>query len=178
MNLHALIQDNVLLLDQDVQLLRELSPSLYTKKFTPYQASLGVQFRHLIRRYEDILVTGNDFNYTQPERLEKEYTVPEHVTQLETNKEYTIQYLKELMCKLLRLHEDHWVNIIETAGQEKVEVPSTLSRELVDASNHTTHHHAMIATLLAHEKFSLLPQFLEKGYGFNPATIHARKKDV
>jgi uncharacterized damage-inducible protein DinB len=175
MNIRALIEDNVLLLDQDISLLKELSEELYVKSFQPYHASIGEQYRHVLRRYEDILSFDTCIDYTQPEREEEGYKKPEHVQRLETDKEYTLQYTKELMCKLLSLREDKWVDVIETAGEKKVKVPSTLSRELADASNHTVHHHAMIATLLSQEHFTHLARFLDKGYGFNPATIHARK---
>jgi len=177
MSLKALIKDNTILLEQDKQLLLELPPHMYTVSHQPHGSTLGEQFRHIIRRYEDIIAGrgANLIDYTQPERLKPNYTKPTHVNQLEVDQTYAITTLTNLQQQITLITEDTPLSIIETTAEEKrVTLASTLSRELATVANHTVHHHAIISLLLFQKNYDL-EKHLAQGYSMNPTTQFAKK---
>ena len=100
-----------------------------------YGASIGQHLRHSFEFYDCLLKGRNNgvINYDLRKRDPK----------LETNKDYAIEKIKELMVALNQPMEEMELKLQSHETVSNL-IPSTFSRELIYCLDHAIHHQALI----------------------------------
>lgn len=168
----AAVEGNLLVLEQAVELLRQLDDAAYaTGGGAPGVSPVGVHFRHILDHYRAFLtgLATGEIDYDDRDRQ-----VP-----LERDRSLALATAMSYQTDLARLPADLGlrpvrVNLRSTAGEE--DAPdwsgSTVKRELQFLVSHTVHHYALIKDLL--RRAGVEPG---EAFGVAPSTLAAQQRD-
>lgn len=161
------IESNIHFLNQGIELLSNISNEQYAFNNGQYfKSGVGRHFRHIIEHYLSLLnVNESKVNYDDRERDLK----------LETNREFTIQTLQDIVKSLsdfkTRTEElDTSIMVMSNEGIGEENTPwssSSIRRELQFLISHTVHHYALIGLILktidvpVTEEFGIAPSTLK-----------------
>lgn len=162
----ALLKENIGLLTQARDLLLHLGDTHYTLELSPTASSVAKHFRHVFNHYEALLkATGGKIDYETRERG----------TAVETDRLAAIAKAESLIAALPGLLAQHGADntlrverIVRMANGklEAAEYASSLARELDFVHQHTVHHFAVIALIVAQHGVAVPPDF-----GMSPSTL-------
>ena len=167
----AIREDQIVLLQQSIRLLNQLSPAQYTHTDSPmYNSGIGPHLRHCIDHYQSFCTSwpSGKINYDHRERSGN----------IETNLEAAKATLFQIIEKMQELTSEDLEQGIKTCmdcgttGQENYS-SSSVRRELQFLTSHTVHHYALMAMILHHQ--GIQP---EDGFGVAPSTLKFRKEQA
>jgi uncharacterized damage-inducible protein DinB len=140
-SISQLISDNRALLDQLIDFLLPLTPSLYQEKVARlHSGSIGGHVRHILDHYQSMFKEGTSVNYDERERCQA----------IEQDAMRAVRAIRDVQSNLSTLPTtDSALQVIcSTSTQyEASTASSSLSRELMFVHSHTTHHMAIIRLL-------------------------------
>jgi len=160
------VNSNIFFLNQGIQLLSDISDSLYISNNGEYNKSgIGRHFRHIIEHYYSLVNEKNSvIDYDSRERDLK----------LEDDRQFMINTMKEIISSLEKLlsapdyiHKEVNVRSNEGIGEEDSPLSkSTIQRELQFLISHTVHHYALIGLILKTMGYNPVHEF-----GIAPSTL-------
>ncbi len=166
MSLDHIIDDNIVALMAGARVLENLTPKQFTLVSHPcFSASVGKHFRHILDHYLSLLRGISESVITYDNRIREQ--------QLEQNLDCSLDAVRQIISQLTEIK-----TASVTAGPLKVilttspdndspdAVISSIERELIFLQSHTTHHYAIIASIL-----KLLDVPVEKDFGVAPSTL-------
>ncbi|MFK5957393.1 MAG: DinB family protein [Lutibacter sp.] len=131
------------------------------------EATIGQHIRHILEFYQSIINTKNSsvINYDNRKRN----------LEIETNSSVAIQIIDEICAQLTRNFINKQLilegNFCADEGR-KIQIQTTLNRELAYCLEHSIHHQALIKVgLIELEK----THYIESTFGIAPATIRYKK---
>ena len=140
---HPLVSANLEGIEQALHLLKELDNAQYTYVAKPYvQSSIGAHLRHINDMYFALM------NYQQQGEID--YDQRRRGALVETQREVGIDELHAIKHWLLALEQRELSAPVtiksETSiyQQQVCQMPSSLQRELLFVSSHTTHHFSVM----------------------------------
>ena len=142
----AAIRGNRHFLEQGIELLDRLPPSLYRSPVRAGWASVGSQFRHVLDHYR-AFIDGR-------EEGRVDYDARQRDRRIETDPAEAAAQARAMVIQLERIHvEDanHAIAVhMDSGGDQRMPDwrPSTIGRELQFLVSHTVHHYALIKLLL------------------------------
>jgi hypothetical protein len=156
---HRIIEDNINLLRQGSDLIRELGASLYANGKPPLlQNGVGSHFRHCIDFYHCFLTSFAVGNIN--------YALRERDRLVETDGSVAIVKIAPIIKGLRRLSpaglgKPVQVIVEDSSGHFDPAAwsDSTVMRELQSLPSHTTHHYAIIALALRFQGFNPSEEF-------------------
>lgn len=134
------------------------------------EATIGQHIRHILEFYQIIFNQGNSniINYDNRKRN----------LEIETNGIVAIQIIDEICANLTRDFIDKQLilegNFCAIEGR-KIQIQTTLNRELAYCLEHSIHHQALIKVGLIELENT---HFIEGDFGIAPATIRYKKVSV
>jgi uncharacterized damage-inducible protein DinB len=140
-----LTQTGTLLLGQLKDLIHQLADEEYSNPQDLLSGNtLAKHIRHVLEIYDELLqgVASGTVNYDARKRN----------LLLEHNREFTFQFIEELIEKLHAIAEDKTLKLevcFNTEGKQTV-VETTLGRELAYNIEHATHHMAILQIAVKH----------------------------
>jgi len=168
---NAFIDANIELLKQGADLLSNITDQQYRDDNSPnFNSSTGKHMRHILDHYICFARGVDDkINYDARDRD----------TRIETDRQFTIQTIEELIRDLRQLSqnaldvEQHiMVKSNEGAGDEQNPwSASSIKRELQFLVSHTVHHYALIAVILSNLGYRPPEEF-----GVAPSTLRYQKE--
>jgi len=169
MSTAQLLFHNTRLLQQAVQMLKQVPDDLYGVAHPPHlESGIGLHLRHVIDHYRCFVrdVASGKIDFDERERE----------TRLETDRKYAIQVLQQMNMELSGIDlRDAPINIkMDSDADGKDDsawTQSTVDRELQYLAAHTVHHYALIAVLMHLHGLKPAPTF-----GVAPSTLRHRKK--
>lgn len=162
----ALLNENISLLGQARYLLQNLDDTLYTQEHSTAASSVAKHFRHVFNHYEALLkATGGKIDYETRERGTAVET--DRLTAI-AKANSLIEALPGLLTQLNTSNTLRVERVIRLADGklEAAEYTSSLARELDFVHQHTVHHFAVIALIVAQHTVALPPDF-----GMSPSTL-------
>jgi hypothetical protein len=166
---HALIDDNVLLLQQGIELLGRLDVGQYTAVDPGTKSGLGGHFRHILDHYGCFLAGA--------ERGVVDYEGRSRDPRVETILAEAVAKAGEIIAALeawegRNLTEPARVRLDGfTAEGENEWSLSSLERELQFLVSHTVHHYALIGYILKARGMKL-----DEDFGVAPSTLRYRRR--
>ena len=165
----GLLNENIALLIQARGLLEKIGDEIYTHEASPATSSAAKHFRHIFSHYETLLKSAS---------LKIDYETRERGTAVESSRHAALNKADELLAALpgllanipegLPLRVERIVRLPD-GKLEAVEYASSLARELDFVHQHTVHHFAVIALILAQHGVNVSPDF-----GMSPSTLRFR----
>ena len=148
------IQNNIDTLLSGVTIFNDLTDDQYTNIHEPYfSASIGKHFRHILDHYF-CFFAGLEAGHI-------DYDLRERDPSIETQREYTLSKIQEIIAQLNVLKQSYSQTPVEksktnlrvslsssTDTQQARQAESSLIRELIFLQGHTTHHYAIIGVQL------------------------------
>jgi uncharacterized damage-inducible protein DinB len=142
---HALVAENLALLDQVAPIISQLTDAVYTNNESPYFISgIGRHLRHILDFYHNLVNSnGRRIDYDNRPRSRR----------IETERAAAFQRIDAIRSALTMLKiSDNPILIKNDDGghRDKKEgfSPSTIGRELQFLASHTVHHYAIMAMIL------------------------------
>lgn len=160
---HALVAENLSLLDQAASVISELTETVYTNDESPYFSSgIGRHTRHILDFYNN-LVRSEDRRIDYDDRSRSR--------RIETERSAALAEIDAVRRALTALEiSDHPILIKNDDGghrdADKGFSPSTIGRELQFLASHTVHHFAIMAMILRLQKIHPPADF-----GMAPSTL-------
>jgi hypothetical protein len=156
---HRIIEDNITLLRQGNDLIREIGARLYANNKPPLlQNGVGSHFRHCIDFYHCFL--------TSFEVGKINYALRERDRLVEVDGSVAIAKITAIIKGLRRLSPVDLGKPVQVIVEDSSDPPdpaawggSTVMRELQSLLSHTTHHYAIIALTLRLQGFNLSEEF-------------------
>lgn len=168
------MESHIKILEQAIELLRQLSPSHLTEVNRPmYSASIGDHLRHVSDHHDALLRCiehGDDtVNYNKRCRQSLVSTSLEAASEKFIKLKAALQQVgKQSECLTLPVEV---VCEIDIDCEYSARVMSTVGRELLFVSSHAIHHYAVINSM-QQAKGRPVPAY----FGFAPATITAMRQ--
>jgi uncharacterized damage-inducible protein DinB len=160
------ISINLQTIKQVIQLLETMTLGMYRQPLKSlHNHSVGQHTRHIIEFYGCLWsgIKSKTVNYDLRERN----------TEIETNKDLSVSYLKTIVEQYSTLETDELLSLQTIVAEQPIQ--STLQRELIYLVEHTTHHLAIIKIGL-NEAY---PTFeFSKNLGVAASTINYRNQAV
>lgn len=160
--------ENYQILQQGIYLLESISNESYKLKQGILESSIGEHFRHIIEHYELFWngMPNGHIDYDQRKRNPL----------LETDRLFAIESMKQFVSLFqTQIFEQKNISISQNYNPTE-NIPAILSntnRELLFLLSHTVHHYAIISILV-----KLDGGIVSDGFGFSPATLFAKAKQV
>lgn len=162
----ALLNENIALLRQAREILEKIDDVVYTAEVSPVASSVAKHFRHVFNHYEALLKATDG---------KVDYETRERGTAVETDRLTAIakagslvEALPGLLTQLNTGNAMRVERIVRLADGkiEAAQYTSSLARELDFVHQHTVHHFAVIALILAQNAVAVPPDF-----GMSPSTL-------
>ncbi|OEF30028.1 DinB family protein [Vibrio rumoiensis] len=141
---HPMLKGNLEGIEQAITLLERLNDEQYIYVASPYvQSSIGSHLRHIIDMYFSLM------GHTKHQDLVN-YDQRRRGAQVETCRETGLQELQLIKTWLLCLSKDELQATLTIQSETSIyqqhvcEITSSLQRELLFVSSHTTHHFAVM----------------------------------
>jgi uncharacterized damage-inducible protein DinB len=142
---HALVAENLALLEQAVSIISEMTDAVYTNDESPYFISgIGRHLRHILDFYNNLVSSdGRRIDYDNRSRS----------LRIETERAAALAKLDAIRDALTTLEiSDNPILVKNDDGghrdAEEGFSPSTIGRELQFLASHTVHHFAIMAMIL------------------------------
>jgi uncharacterized damage-inducible protein DinB len=160
---HALINENIALLDQATSIISDLSDAVYINDESPYFLSgVGRHLRHILDFYQNLV------NF-DGQRID--YDIRARSREIETDRTRAMKQIDAIRGVLVKLGPmDKAVVVKNDDGGHRAAdsgfSPSTIGRELQFLASHTVHHYAFIAMILRLQDIQPPAEF-----GIAPSTL-------
>ena len=160
---HALVNENIALLDQAAISISDLPDAVYINDDSPYFLSgVGRHLRHILDFYQNLV------NF-DGQRID--YDIRSRSREIETDRTKAMQQIDTIRAALLKLDPmDKAVMVKNDDGGHRAAdsgfSPSTIGRELQFVASHTVHHYAFIAMILRLQDIQPPAEF-----GIAPSTL-------
>jgi uncharacterized damage-inducible protein DinB len=166
---HALIAENLALLDQAAPIISEMTDAVYTNDESPYFISgIGRHLRHILDFYHNLISSnGRRIDYDNRPRSRR----------IETERAAALHRIDAIRTALSTLEiSDNPILIKNDDGghrdTEEGFSPSTIGRELQFLASHTVHHYAIMAMILRLQDIHPPTEF-----GIAPSTLRHMQED-
>lgn len=165
------LSSNIYFLQQGIDLLSDITDTLYTTNNGEYNKSgIGRHFRHIIEHY---------FSFVNEDSGKIDYDARERNLRLENDRLFMISTMKEISESLNTMFQepdklDAEVLIRSNEGAEEENSPlskSTFRRELQFLISHTVHHYALIGLILKTMGYNP-----DASFGVAPSTLRYEKE--
>lgn len=165
----ALIIHNIKNLEEINSLLLQIPTDLYTSKNdTIGGVSIGQHIRHILEFYIILEKGANSGIICYDNRARN--------VLLETDKEYAIKSIKEIIHFLASLKEDRQLKMLANYSitrDDQTIIQTSFYRELAYALDHTIHHLAIVKIALYEDKDKIN---IDNNFGVAPSTIRFRQQ--
>ena len=157
----AIIRASITQLEMVSSIVLQLNNEDYTKPISNLKSvSIGKHIRHILEFYE-CLIKQSAENFVQYDSRKRNLLIEE-------DKYYTLDFIKALIEKLSDLPMNKNIRFITSINNQKVDVQTTLYRELAYNIEHTVHHFAMLSIIIPiHFPTIHLPE----NFGYADSTI-------
>lgn len=156
---------------QIVDIINQLSDVAYSMPMDILDGStLGKHFRHIWGFYQCIAVSRESENLDYAQRARE--------VQLELSTSSAIEAYKILISDLEHLNDDQAITVISdfhTQDCPRVQIQSTIGRELMYAYDHAIHHLAIIKIAI---KVALPEVKLSESLGVAPSTLRFNNQNI
>lgn len=171
--MNSLLEDCLVILDQGVQLLSQLSPSEYTRRHADcFNSSIGGHVRHNLDHYWSLLrgYEAGEVDYDARARDPRVETDPAVAAASTAEIAAALKNLKPALLEAaIRVKMDTGGYTIPDEAWSR----STVRRELQFLLSHTVHHYALIGVMCQRQGLHL-----PKGFGIAPSTLKHRLAEV
>ena len=169
MNISVLKESNTIIIKQLKDLLEQLPSEAYAMPLDLLNGnSIGKHVRHVIELYQEFFsgIVIGEINYDQRKRI----------ILLETDIHSAKESLQNLLEKIAEVNVDASTLVkANFVGEEAIQLPSSISRELAYNLEHAIHHMAIIQICVKHS-FPLV--HLSEDFGLAYSTIKYNKTNV
>ncbi|WP_281645758.1 hypothetical protein [Parendozoicomonas sp. Alg238-R29] len=150
--------------------LSELPASLYTKKPTLTESSIGVHTRHILEHYQ-MLFTGLPEGIICYDNRVRNEVIERSISSALS----TLDGITSHLQTLTKVEDQHLVLKTAVAGytNDRLSINTSLVRELAFIHSHTIHHQAIISMLLKAESIHVA-----KDFGVAPATLQFQRQTL
>jgi len=162
----TLIHHNIKKLEEIKDLFRQLPSQVYSRPNEILsKATIGQHFRHILEFYI-CLERGSQAGTICYDDRDRDQLI-------ETNMDYAIHNIEEVIGFLRRVHHDRLLTMMgnyAVESDDKTTLQTSLYRELAYALDHTVHHLAIVKIALSSENIEV-----DNNFGVAPSTTRHRK---
>lgn len=173
MKLADIVYENRYLIMDNIQVLSQINDSDYNLSSKAFSGNdtIGKHNRHIFNFYESVLTSLSSGIVDYESRTRNPL--------IETERKQGIQYGMDIYKKLCKLLDDKSLKDItlEYVDEKNSKVPTSFSRELISAQEHTVHHNAIIRMILS-EQNNFKNIDIPTQYGIAPSTTRYKKSQA